>query len=310
MSGNVFRPAVDGACSGMRLDQFLAMKIPDLSRGEARKVIDLGGVHIDGRRVRKSSQPVSDGVRIEVYLDGQGYDIFSLEEKHILFRDPYILAVDKPPGINTQPTPARYKGTLYDALLRYLACGVGRGQKPSIGMVQRLDRDTSGVIVFSIHQRAHKGLTGNFAGRHVQKIYLALVAGCPDKKQGEFRSLLARQRRTNLMKTVERGGKEALTRYSVLENFGDAALVEIEIPTGRSHQIRVHFAEAGHPLLGDGRYGGPKSWRNVEVPRQILHAWKLGFEHPVTRESLALKAPIPGDFAQLLHGAGCNCADL
>lgn len=301
MAGHVFRVSVDPDCNGMRLDQFIAQALPDFSRTYARKIIDLGGVHLDGRRMRRSSVPVTAGASLEIFLDDQSVDVFTLTDEHILYRDNYLLVINKPAGINSQPTPARYKGTIYEALLRLLESPYTKGQKPSLGMVQRLDRDTSGVMVFSIHNRAHQPLTKTFANRGVQKVYLAMIEGSMDKPQGEFRSLLARQHRTNLMKSVEKGGKEAVTRYRVVESFGDATLVEVEIPTGRSHQIRVHFSEAGHPLLGDTRYGGSASWREVPIPRQMLHAWKLQMKHPVTQEPVAFEAPYPSDFLDVLN---------
>ncbi|MGE4545048.1 MAG: RluA family pseudouridine synthase [Pedobacter sp.] len=303
MAGHVFRISVDTACNGMRLDQFLAQALPDFSRTFARKIIDLGGVHLDGRRMRRSSVSVAAGASLEVFLDDQDLQVFTLTDEHILYRDNYLLVINKPAGINSQPTPARYKGTLYEALLRMLESPYAKGQKPSLGMVQRLDRDTSGVMVFSIHTRAHQPLSKIFTDRGVQKIYLAMIEGTMDKPQGEFRSMLARQHRTNLMKSVEKGGKEALTRYRVIESFGDATLVEVEIPTGRSHQIRVHFSEAGHPLLGDTRYGGAASWRGIPVARQMLHAWKLQMKHPVSRESVAFEAPYPSDLLEMLNRA-------
>lgn len=305
MAGNVFRLIVGPDCKGMRLDQYLAQAVPDFSRSYARKVIDLGGVHLDGRRMRRSSVPVAVGASLEVFLDDQELEVFSLSDEHLLYRDSYLLAINKPAGINSQPTPARYKGTLYEALLRLLESPYAKDQKPSLGMVQRLDRDTSGVMVFSIHSRAHQALSQSFSDRRVHKIYLAMIEGTMEKPQGEFRSLLARQHRTNLMKSVERGGKEALTRYRVIESYGDAELVEVEIPTGRSHQIRVHFSEAGHPLLGDTRYGGVACWRGSQVSRQMLHAWKLQLDHPVSAESLAFEAPWPSDFVNLVNIARC-----
>jgi len=306
VAGHVFRITVESDCNGMRLDQFLAQALPDFSRSYARKIIDLGGVHLDGRRMRRSSLCVTAGASLEIFIDEQPLDVFALTDAHTLYRDKYLLVIDKPAGVNTQPTPARYKGTLYEALLRLLESSCVKGQKPSLGMVQRLDRDTSGVMVFSIHTRAHQPLTKIFTSRGVKKLYLAMIEGALDQPQGEFRSLLARQHRTNLMKSVEKGGKEALTRYRVIESFGDATLVEVEIPTGRSHQIRVHFSEAGHPLLGDTRYGGIASWRGVPVPRQMLHAWKLQMEHPVSRETVTFEAPYPRDLLDMLNRARCS----
>lgn len=167
-------------------------------------------------------------------------------------------------------------------------------------MVQRLDRDTSGVTVFSIHQRAHRAMTRMFADRQVDKRYRTLVAGRPLDKEGEYRSLLARQHRTNLMKSVHKGGKEAITRYRVVEEFADCAMVEVELVTGRSHQIRAHFSEAGHPLLGDVRYGGPSVISGRAVDRSMLHAFRLSFEHPLSRENLLFEASLPEDMAGLL----------
>jgi 23S rRNA pseudouridine1911/1915/1917 synthase len=272
----------------------------ELSRTLLRKIVDLGGVHVGGRRVRRCSHPVKIGEKVEVYLDGQSLIPYELKETDVVFRDSYLLAVSKPAGVETQPTPARYKGTLYQALLSFLQDPFRPMQKPEIGMVQRLDRDTSGLMVFSIHPRAHRELTAIFTGRTVEKRYLALVAGVLLPSEGEFRSLLAREHRSNLMKSVERGGKEAITRYRVLETFSGATLVEIEILTGRSHQIRVHFSEAGHPLLGDTRYGGPACLGEIPVHRQMLHAWKLEFLHPVEKRVLNFEAPFPADMEGLL----------
>jgi len=286
--------------TGMRLDLFVAGRVPELSRTLVRKVVDLGGVHLAGRRVRRCSLPVHAGDMVEIYLDGLPLDPFVLGDAHIVCRDRFLLAVNKPAGVETQPTPARYRGTLYAALLDYLHDPFRPQQRPTLGMVQRLDRETSGVMVFSIHPRAHKGLSAAFAGRTVGKRYLALVAGSMQFPTGEFVSFLARSRNGNRVRSVDRGGREAITRYRVLEEFTDASLVEVDLLTGRSHQIRVHFAEAGHPLLGDRLYGGPNNCPDHLIGRQMLHAQSLSLVHPVTGERLELVAPEPDDFAQLL----------
>jgi len=300
MASRLYRLTVDSQDEGMRLDQFVAGQVGDLSRGAVRKIIDLGGVHVAGRRIGRCSQSVRAGQAVEVYLDGRPLDIYSLEEGRILFRDPYLLVIAKPPGVDFQPTHARFKGTLYEAVRRYLEKLPGGGKRPTIGMVQRLDRETSGVAVFSIHQRSHAVMTRLFADRRVDKCYQALVAGSPIAKEGEFRSLLARQHRTNLMKSVKKGGKEAITRYRVIAEFGDCSLVEVELVTGRSHQIRAHFAEAGHPLVGDHRYGGQLLVAGLEAGRTMLHAQRLVFDHPVNGESLRFEAPLAEDMADLL----------
>ncbi|BCR05415.1 hypothetical protein DESUT3_24840 [Desulfuromonas versatilis] len=237
---------------------------------------------------------------MEVFLDGLPLEPFALSAGQILLQDRYCLAIDKPAGVETQPTPARYRGTLYDALLRYLQDPARPQQRPALGMVQRLDRDTSGVMIFSIHPRAHRPLTALFSGRDVGKLYLALVAGQPEPAAGEIRSQLARNRASNLVRSVARGGKEAITRYRVVESFPGACLVEIELLTGRSHQIRAHFAERGHPLLGDVRYGGPDRICGEPIPRQMLHSWRLSLPHPVSKDALDIEAPIPADMEHLM----------
>lgn len=285
----------------MRIDQFLALRIEEHSRASLRKIVEIGGVRSENRRVRRCSQPVRSGQLVEVHIDGLPLTPFSLSEEHVLFRDGDILAVVKPAGVDSQPTPARYKGTLYEALLRYLHNPFRPRERPELAMVQRLDRDTSGVMVFSIARRAHKALSRIFSDRQAEKLYLALVAGVPSEPEGEIRSLLARNRATNLMRSVERGGREAITRYKVIECFDGASLVEVRILTGRSHQIRVHFSEAGHPLLGDRRYGGPGECKGGRLERQMLHAWRLLLPHPVTGKPLDLQAELPEDMEKMLR---------
>ncbi len=296
MAAEVLRHSVGPEGSGIRLDQFLASTCNGLSRTLARKLIELGGVHLDGRRVRRCGQTLAVGQRIEVYRDTGPLEPFVLQEGHLLFRDSYLLAVNKPAGVETQPTPARYRGTLYSALLDFLHDPFRPLDRPALGMVQRLDRDTSGVMVFSIHPRAHKGLTGSFREHRVDKCYLALVKGRVSVDSGEFRSHLARCRRGNRVRSVDKGGKEALTRFRVLERFRHATLVEVELLTGRTHQIRAHFAEAGHPLLGDRSYGRPAGGPE----RQMLHAFRLRLAHPVTGVPLTLEAPVPQDMQNIL----------
>jgi 23S rRNA pseudouridine1911/1915/1917 synthase len=293
-----FEPAEEDA--GTRLDIFIPSCDEMFSRTLVRKVVNLGGVHVGGKRVRRCSLPVREGEKIELFLDGQPLDIFSLQDEQVLFRDEFLIAINKPPGVETNPTPARYKGSLYEALLRFLKNPVRPLDRPELGMVQRLDRETSGVMVFSIHRKAHKPLTASFRDRKIRKIYRVLVEGPLSHEKGEFRSLLARSRATNRMKSVPRGGREAITLYRVLETYPGASLVEVEIPTGRSHQIRVHFAEAGHPLLGDGKYGRKDIPGVVECERAMLHAYRLYLSHPIEGRNLCLEAPLPEDMKKII----------
>jgi len=291
--------------SGERLDTVIPRHCPTLTRGLVRKVIDLGGTHLDGRRVRRCSQPVCAGQKVEVFLDGQPLEPWALDGDLVLAEDPYVLVINKPAGIETQPTPARFKGTLYQALQVYLQQRHGR-QQPELGMVQRLDRGTSGVMIFSIHKRAHRGLTLALTERQAHKSYLALVQGVPSAESGEIRSLLARNRASNLMRSVAHGGKEAVTRYRVRHRFAGCALLEVELLTGRSHQIRAHMSEAGHPLIGDVRYGGPPGVAGCSTPFPMLHSWELRLPHPVSGAALDFLAPLPELWKQLLPAVGAT----
>ncbi|MDO3379441.1 RluA family pseudouridine synthase [Geoalkalibacter halelectricus] len=302
--GEIHRLRVGEQDAGQRLDQVLAARLSGFSRTYSRRIIDLGGVHVDGRRTCRCSLQVREGQGIEVHLDGLPLEPFSVTERHIVFQDRYLLAIDKPAGIDTQPTHARYKGTLYEALLRYLHDPFRPQCRPELGMVQRLDRNTSGIMVFSIHPQAHKPLTQAMAARDIEKIYWALVQGVPSQRCGEIRTLLARGRRNNLVKSVPQGGREALTHYRVLHAWEDAALLEVRIPTGRSHQIRAHLAELGHPLLGDAAYGGCASLGDFCVSRHMLHSLHLALRHPVTNAPLQLSAPLPQDMLALLQHLG------
>lgn len=283
-----------------RIDQTISDQCHELSPTLTRKIIDVGGVHLNGRRVRMCNLSVGEGDKIEIFIDGLELKYYRLSDKDIIYQDDYIITINKPTQIDSQPTPARYKGTLYEALLLWLQDPFRLHLKPTLGMVQRLDRDTSGVMIFSIHQRAHKALTALFTQRQAKKKYLALVCGQLADDEGEFTSTLARNRATNKMKTVEKGGKLAITRYCSLHRFEKFTLVEVDIPTGRMHQIRVHFSEAGHPLVGDDRYGYDASILDVAVTRTMLHSWELECDHPVTKKKMNFKVSPPHDFMQLL----------
>lgn len=305
----LFRVQVPPAAVGQRLDQYLSQAVPGLSRTRARKIVDLGGVHLNGRRVRTCSQSLPVGASIEIYTDGFPLEPFRLTESHILYRDSFLLVLNKPAGIETQPTPARYKGTIYEALLFLLGRGGGT-RKPEVGMVQRLDRGTSGLMVFSLHPKAHGGLSRIFLEHKVKKHYLALVASPPSPPAGEIRSLLARKHKTNKMVSVERGGKLAITRYQTQNSAASGALLEIELLTGRSHQIRAHLSEAGSPLLGDSFYGGAVQHLGLELTRPMLHAFSLEFTHPVTQEFLNFTLPLTDDMEQLRLRMFANGATL
>lgn len=283
---------------GRRLDQFIGDRSSSLSRTQARKIIDLGGVHVDGRRARKSGLVLDSNHKIELYRDHGPLDPYRIVPDQILFQDEYIIVINKPSGVETQPTPARYKGTLYEALQVLLKRDRRFGRRLEIGMVQRLDRDTSGVIIFSIHPQAHKAITAQMQSRSAKKIYEALVAGRLEPESGTYRSHLLRERRTGIMRSVAHGGKEAITNYRVSETRTDPieiSLIELELITGRTHQIRAHLSEAGYPLLGDCRYGGKPELGGYRFGRHCLHSSRLTVRHPRSNELLQFTAPLPED---------------
>jgi 23S rRNA pseudouridine1911/1915/1917 synthase len=296
-----YRFTVADQFAGLRLDQYLAECSDSFSRSLAKRLVDLGGVHVAGRRVRRCSQMVSAGDGVEVFIDNQPLAPMTLGKEQILYRDQDLIVLNKPAGMATQPAPSRYQGTVYAELQKLLTDPNRKSLRPSIGMMQRLDRDTSGVMVFSIHQRAHKKMTEAFQGRDIDKVYWALVAGRPLEDQGRFCSQLARRRSTNLTVSVARGGKPAETHYRLLHTTGQVSLVEVRLITGRSHQIRAHFSEAGLPLLGDTAYGGALTFNHLSVPRQMLHSRQLSFCHPVTGEKLSFTAPLPSDFTTVVQ---------
>ncbi|MCA1796194.1 MAG: RluA family pseudouridine synthase [Geobacteraceae bacterium] len=251
------------------------------------------------------------GAEVEVFIDGGDLEPYRIAPASVLYQDKYVFALNKPAGIPIQPTPARYKGTVYEAMLHLLHNPYQRHTKPELAMVQRLDRDTSGVVVFSIHKRSHKALTATFTERKVNKVYLALVAGRPEKSNGSIHTMLGRHRASGRMKSVQKGGKEAITHYRVVEQSDTCALLEVDILTGRTHQIRVHLSEAGFPIVGDTLYGGPATHNGFSVERSMLHAHTLEFSHPCEADkSLHLCAPVPSDFNLTLSRAGLSYAPI
>lgn len=304
MKWAIHRLSVGDGVSEQRLDQYIASTDLDISRSQAKKIIDIGGVHINGRRVRSCSTVVHVDDAIEIYIDNMPLEPYRIAERDILFQDNYLIVLNKPALVETQPTHARYGGTLYEALQWHLKDRFRPHRKADIGMVQRLDRGTSGLIVFSIHPRTHKAMTRIFLEHRIDKRYLALVHNIPDQDCGEIRSFLARTRKENRVRSVSRGGKEAVTRFNLREVLGPASLIELELVTGRSHQIRAHMAELGCPLLGDVRYGGQKDFSSFSLLRPMLHAYKLIFKHPITEETMSFSLPLPDDMQLIKDSLG------
>ncbi len=282
---------------GTRVDQFLARSRPELSRARVQALIEAGHVRI-GTKPVKASQRIQGLEQVElevpepVAAEPEAEDL----PLTVVFQDRDIAVLDKAAGMVVHPGAGHHGGTLVNALLHHLKDlkGVGGVMRP--GLVHRLDKDTSGLLVVAKHDQALRALQAQFKSRSVEKTYLALVLGQPPAN-GTFSTLHGRhpKHRTRFTGKVT-SGKSAITHFKVNKRFADAALVEIGLETGRTHQIRVHFAEAGFPLISDPLYGPKKAQRPDLIARQALHAWKLGFKHPRSGKALEFTAKPPKDF--------------
>lgn len=294
MSG-VHRLSAEGA-KGVRLDQFLAGKLDELSRSRLQALIAEGAVRVDGAVARasyrlKGSELVELTVPAPVPVEPRAEPL----PLALLYQDRDIVVLDKAAGMVVHPGAGHASGTLVNALLHHVADlqGVGGALRP--GLVHRLDKDTSGVLVIAKNDSALAALQEAFKSREVQKTYLALVFGHPPER-GTFDTLHGRHP-TNRLRFSGRvtSGKRAVTHFEVTRRFAGASRVEIALETGRTHQIRMHFAEAGFPLLGDRLYGSQRSNRVAVIARQALHAFRLAFRHPRTGRALRFEAPVPAD---------------
>lgn len=284
-----------------RLDLALTRRHPGLSRRKAREVIEKGQVSVDGRTVREPGHAVSERTVLEWDPNRRALPR-ARPSLPVLFEDEHLLVVDKPAGLLTIPTRG---GGDEDSALGRVAEYVQRvrPRRPYVGRVHRLDRDTSGALVFALSPTARSGLIRLFAAHRIERRYRALVDGVPPAAEGVV-DLPVRDAYVSGRRGVARPGepaRSALTRWRVVERFARAALLELELTTGRQHQIRVHLAHVRVPVLGDETYGPPPSHRPpVRVRRQMLHAVWLGFVHPVTGETVRVESPLPADFQAAL----------
>jgi len=301
-----------GISGKVRLDLFLSRQDTDLSRTRIKSLIETGRITVNGETARPSRilRP-GDRVRI-VYPEPEPVEItpepIALD---VLYEDRHLIAVNKPPGLVVHPAAGHRSGTLVHALLHHCTelSGIGGVQRP--GIVHRLDKGTSGVIVAAKDDRAHQGLARQFKEHAMSKQYRAVVYGVERPRSGVYRSSIGRHPlHRKKMASVHSGGKEAITRYRTLEDFGLLSYMELDLQTGRTHQIRVHLSESGHPVCGDPLYGGRRRLPRdadsklagllKDLDRPALHAHRLRFDHPVNGEPVDLCAPIPADMQAIL----------
>ncbi len=312
MTPGTLRLTVPPEAMGSRLDQFLAAAVPERSRSSLRRLILDGRVRVDGKDASKPGLALRAGMRLEVTLPEPAPDAPAPQDipVEVVHEDGDLAVIAKPAGLVVHPGHGRSDGTLVNALLgrgMRLAAAAG-ADRP--GIVHRLDRETSGLLVVAKTDAAHRGLTAMFARREIRKIYRALVWGWPEPAQGVIERAIGRSRSDpTRMSVAARRAREARTEFRTTERLPGFAFLEIRLVTGRTHQIRVHFAALHHPVVGDARYGG-NPWRSLRDPamreavrrfdRLALHAAELAFRHPVTGEPLAFEAPLPPEFSALL----------
>lgn len=307
------------AASG-RLDRTLAQMFPDLSRARLQDLVRAGHVRRDGAVVLDPALKVGPGAALTVTVPEAVSAIPQGESLALAipYEDDDLVVVDKPAGLVVHPAPGHEEGTLVNALIAHCGdslSGIGGVRRP--GIVHRLDKDTSGLMVVAKNDAAHQGLAAQFAdhGRSgpLERAYLALAWGIPEPARGTITADLARSRHNREKIAVVRPGegRHAVTHYAVEARYGTASLVRCRLETGRTHQIRVHLAHIGHPLLGDAVYGGAFKTKASRLPeaaraalaalnRQALHAGLLGFAHPRTGKPLRFESPAPADLARLL----------
>jgi 23S rRNA pseudouridine1911/1915/1917 synthase len=295
---------------GERLDRCLSRLEPSWTRSRARKLVDAGCVTLNGRPAKPAAL-VSVGDVVEV--DEPPLETLEARPEaialDILHEDSDLLVINKPSGLVIHPAAGNPSGTLVNALLHHCTdlSGIGGVERP--GIVHRLDKDTTGVMVVAKSDRAHLALSLAFRHRRVDKTYLAVCYGMPREREGVIEAPIGRHPRERQQMAVVPSGRNARTRYTVEEIFAGTSLVSCRPVTGRTHQIRVHLAHLGHALVGDALYAG-RQWRNLtdaraaaacrDFPRQALHAWRLAFDHPVTGERVVFSAPPPADLATLI----------
>ncbi len=324
------RAALAPEGAGERVDAWLAKLWPDLSRARIQGLIGQGKLSVDGAPVTHAKDKPRPGARYELTLPPPepAAPLPELIPLHVVFEDAHLVVVDKAAGMAVHPAPGSMRGTLVNALLAHCGdslSGIGGVARP--GIVHRIDKDTTGLVVVAKHDSAHHGLAKLFAKHDLERVYFAVTRGAPKERAARIENVLVRSNEDRRKYLVARNaettaGKTAITDYWTVESFGQqagasagraaAALLECRLHTGRTHQIRAHMAHLGCPLVGDPLYGKQRAFKAegahaaeaasvVEAfPRQALHAGVLGFVHPITGASLRFESPMPADMEKLL----------
>ncbi|HEY4275250.1 MAG TPA: RluA family pseudouridine synthase [Rhizomicrobium sp.] len=321
--GSHYQATADEAQAGHRLDRFLADALTDLSRARIQQLLGEGHVTRGGATIKDANHRVKGGETYTVEVPApaqarpQGQDI----PLDVVYEDQDLIVIEKPAGLVVHPAAGNPDGTLVNALIAHCGAGlVGIGGEARPGIVHRLDKDTSGLLVAAKTERAMTSLAKQFANHTIERAYNAVVWGAPRTAEGMIEGQIGRSPFDRKRMAVLRGGgKQARTRYRLLEKFGPdarplASLIECRLETGRTHQIRVHLTHLGHPLVGDPTYGRVRQTPRAKTPaeevafaatanfqRQALHAFVLGFQHPTLHKTMRFESPWPADFAGLVE---------
>ena len=291
------------ADAGARLDRWLAERVPELSRARLQALIDAGHVRVDGG-IQKASRRLSGGEEVSLVIPPAPAETLAPEaiSLSVVYEDDDVLVIDKPAGMVVHPGAGHPTGTLAAAVLAHApgTAGVGGPRRP--GVVHRLDKDTSGLLVMAKSPRAYESLTAQLAARTVTRRYRAVVHGRLKAGEGIVDAPIGRHPRDRIRMAVVPRGKRSVTRYRVLERFSHFTDLDVKLETGRTHQIRVHMASLGHPVAGDDVYGGRAARVPLPVPLDglALHAAELSFVHPVTEARLQFASPLPARIVRLL----------
>jgi 23S rRNA pseudouridine1911/1915/1917 synthase len=289
-----------GDDSGLRLDKYLAQSCPELSRSQIQRLIAAGAVTVNGERVKARYTVRPDDLIVVELPPPEAPEILpEALPLEVIYEDDDLLVINKPSGLVVHPAAGHRSGTLVNALLARCPEMRAAGE-PRAGIVHRLDKDTSGLIVAAKTEAARLALQEQFKRRQVHKVYLALLEGRPPQPRGVIDAPLGRDPRHRQRMAVVHDGRPARTVYRVLESFADHTLVQVEPETGRTHQIRVHFAWLGCPVAGDAVYGRRRGRGKELLGRQFLHAWKLRFRLPSSGEEIEPVAPLPPELEAVL----------
>lgn len=285
---------------GIRIDKFIAIKYPKISRSMVQKLIDENNIFVNSKNIKQSYKVEKDDIIEFEMIEPKKTDIVAQDiPVEVIYEDKDIIVVNKPKGMVVHPANGNPDGTLVNAIMSLCGnslSGIGGEIRP--GIVHRLDKDTTGLLIIAKNDEAHINMSNQIKDRKVKKTYYALVRGIISENEATINMPIARSSKDRKKMAVVKGGKEAITHFKVLKRYNSYTFLEVRIETGRTHQIRVHLSTIGYPIVGDGVYSNGKNEFNVDG--QMLHAESIEFAHPITGKKMKIEAPLPEYFNNVL----------